>query len=36
MIKASRLEDAAFKAGKGPDPATHDNATGFNEGDPLQ
>ncbi len=33
MMKASRLEDTMFKAGKGPDPATHDNATGFNEGD---
>ena len=33
MLKNSRLEEAQFKAGKGPDPATHDNATGFNEGD---
>ena len=33
MMKTARLEDSLFKAGKGPDPATHDNATGFNEGD---
>src|SRR5215471_15701407 len=31
MMKTSRMEDADFKAGKGPDPATRDNATGFNE-----
>jgi len=36
MMKTARLEDLAFKEGKGPDPLTKDNATGFNEGDPLQ
>jgi hypothetical protein len=36
LMKASRLEDVAFAAGKGPDPLTKDNATGgLNEPDPL-
>ena len=36
IIKAARLEDRAFAEGKGPDPATRDNASGFAEEDPLQ
>src|SRR6266446_5843135 len=36
IMRTARLEDAAFAQGKGPDPLTHDNASGFNEGDPLQ
>jgi hypothetical protein len=36
-MKAARLEDREFAEGRGPDPLTHDNATGgFNEPDPLQ
>jgi len=36
MMKAARLEDQAFAEGKGPDPLTHDNASGYQEPDPLQ
>ena len=36
IIKAARLEDRAFAEGKGPNPATRDNASGFAEEDPLQ
>jgi hypothetical protein len=36
MMKAARLEDLAFAEGKGPDPLTHDNASGYQEPDPLQ
>jgi hypothetical protein len=36
MMKASRLEDLAFAQGRGPDPATKDNATGFIGDDVLQ
>ena len=36
MMKAARLEDLAFAQGKGPDPITHDNASGYQEPDPLQ
>jgi hypothetical protein len=36
MMKAARLEDRAFAEGKGPDPLTHDNASGYQEPDPLQ
>jgi len=35
-MRNARLEDADFAKGKGPDPLTHDNATGFGEDDPLQ
>jgi hypothetical protein len=34
-MKMSRLEDIAFAQGRGPDPLTKDNATGFPETDPL-
>jgi len=36
MMKAARLEDREFAEGKGPDPLTHDNASGYQEPDPLQ
>jgi hypothetical protein len=36
IIRAARLEDRAFAEGKGPNPATRDNASGFSEEDPLQ
>jgi hypothetical protein len=36
IIRMGRLEDRAFKEGKGPNPATKDNASGFAEGDPLE
>jgi hypothetical protein len=38
MLKAARAEDLAFAKGRGPDPATKDNATDFVgvEQDPLQ
>ncbi len=36
IIRAARLEERAFAEGKGPDPATRDNASGFSEEDPLQ
>jgi hypothetical protein len=36
IIRMGRLEDRAFKDGKGPDPATRDNASGFAEEDPLE
>jgi hypothetical protein len=36
IIRMGRLEDRAFAQGKGPDPATRDNASGFAEEDPLQ
>ena len=35
-MRNARLEDEAFAKGKGPDPLTHDNATGFGGDDPLQ
>jgi hypothetical protein len=35
-MKAARLEDKLFAEGKGPDPLTHDNASGYQEPDPLQ
>jgi len=36
IMRTARLEDRAFAEGKGPDPLTHDNASGFGEEDPLQ
>jgi len=36
MMKAARQEDREFAEGKGPDPITKDNASGFAEPDPLQ
>jgi hypothetical protein len=36
IIRMGRLEDRAFAQGKGPDPATRDNASGFAEDDPLE
>jgi len=38
LMKAARVEDLAFAQGRGPDPATKDNATDFVgvEEDPLQ
>jgi hypothetical protein len=36
IIRSARLEDRLFAQGKGPDPATKDNASGFAEEDPLQ
>jgi hypothetical protein len=36
MMKAARIEDRAFAQGKGPDPRTRDNASGYQEPDPLQ
>jgi hypothetical protein len=38
MLKAARVEDLAFAAGRGPNPATKDNATDFVgvEADPFQ
>ena len=36
IIRSARMEDLAFAQGRGPNPATKDNATGFNEQDPLQ
>jgi hypothetical protein len=36
MMKAARIEDRAFAQGKGPDPLTKDNASGYQEPDPLQ
>jgi hypothetical protein len=36
IIRMGRLEDRAFKEGKGRDPATMDNASGFAEEDPLE
>jgi hypothetical protein len=36
MMKAARQEDREFAEGRGPDPLTRDNASGFNEPDPLQ
>jgi len=36
IIRTARLEDLLFAQGKGPDPLTHDNASGFNEGDGFQ
>jgi hypothetical protein len=35
-MRNARLEDDDFAKGKGPDPLTHDNASGFGEDDPLQ
>jgi hypothetical protein len=35
-MKAARLEDKLFAEGKGPDPLLHDNASGYQEPDPLQ
>jgi hypothetical protein len=36
VMRNARLEDEEFAKGKGPDPLTHDNASGFGEDDPLQ
>src|SRR5579883_848880 len=36
MMKAARQEDREFAEGRGPDPITKDNASGYNEPDPLQ
>ena len=36
VMRNARLEDDDFAKGKGPDPLTHDNASGFGEDDPLQ
>ena len=36
VLKTARQEDRAFAEGRGPDPLTHDNASGFAEPDPLQ
>jgi hypothetical protein len=36
MMKAARQEDREFAEGRGPDPLTKDNASGFGEPDPLQ
>jgi hypothetical protein len=36
VLKASRLEDREFAAGRGPDPLTRDNASGGAAFDPLQ
>ena len=36
VLRNARLEDQAFARGRGPDPLTHDNATGFGDDDPLQ
>jgi hypothetical protein len=36
MMKAARLEDKEFAAGRGPDPLTKDNASGGADVDPLQ
>ena len=36
VMRNARLEDDDFAKGKGRDPLTHDNASGFGEDDPLQ
>jgi hypothetical protein len=36
MMKTARQEDREFAEGRGPDPLTKDNASGFQEPDPLQ
>jgi hypothetical protein len=36
VMRNARLEDQAFAQGRGPDPLTHDNASGFGDDDPLQ
>jgi hypothetical protein len=36
MMKTARQEDREFAEGRGPDPLTRDNASGFQEPDPLQ
>jgi hypothetical protein len=36
VMKAARQEDREFAEGRGPDPLTKDNASGFAEPDPLQ
>jgi hypothetical protein len=36
MMKTARQEDRDFAEGRGPDPLTRDNASGFQEPDPLQ
>ena len=36
IMKTARQEDREFAEGKGPDPLTHDNASGFGDEDPLQ
>jgi len=35
-MRNARLEDEAFAKGRGADPLTHDNASGFGDDDPLQ
>jgi hypothetical protein len=34
-MKTARFEDKQFAERKGPDPLTHDNASGFGDDDPL-
>jgi hypothetical protein len=36
IMRNARLEDDDFAKGRGPDPLTHDNASGFGDDDPLQ
>src|SRR6266478_6469165 len=36
IMRNARLEDDTFAKGKGADPLTHDNASGFGDDDPLQ
>ena len=36
VMKNARMEDRDFAEGRGPDPLTHDNASGFGGDDPLQ
>jgi hypothetical protein len=36
LLRGTRVEELAFAQGRGPDPATRDNATGFEGDDPLQ
>jgi hypothetical protein len=36
IMRTARIEDLAFAQGKGPDPLTKDNASGFDDQDPLQ
>jgi hypothetical protein len=36
VMRNARLEDEAFAQKRGPDPLTHDNASGFGDDDPLQ
>ena len=36
LMRGARAEELAFAQGRGPDPATKDNALGFIQPDPLQ